>query len=59
VEGYVPDVPNILCAKHPYDLEAITPFTLAAVSLNGVPSTKRVDEIENVINSYLEKQKGD
>jgi len=57
VEGYVPDVPNILCVKHPYDLEAITPFTLAAVSLSGIPGTKRPDELKNVIISYLERQK--
>ncbi len=58
VEGYVPDVPNILCVKHPYDLEAITPFTLAAVSLSGIPGTKRTDELKNIIISYLERQKG-
>ena len=57
VEGYIPDVPNILCVKDQYDLEAITPFTLAAVSLSGIPNTKRPDELKNVINSYLERQK--
>jgi len=57
VEGYVPDVPNILCVKHPYDLEAITPFTLAAVSLNGVLSTKSVDELRNIITDYLHSMK--
>ena len=59
VEGYIPDVPNILCVKDPYDLEAITPFTLAAVSLSGIPGTKRTDELKNIINSYLERQKGE
>lgn len=59
VEGYIPDVPNILCVKDPYDLETITPFTLAAVSLSGIPGTKRTDELKNVINSYLERQKGE
>ena len=59
VEGYIPDVPNILCVKDPYDLEAITPFTLAAVSLSGIPGTKRADELKNIIISYLEKHKGE
>jgi len=53
VEGYIPDVPNILCVKDPYDLEAITPFTLAAVSLSGIPNTKRPDELKNVINRLV------
>lgn len=59
VEGYVPDVPNILCVKDLYDLEAITPFTLAAVSISNIPGTKRADELRNVIISYLERQKGE
>jgi len=59
VEGYVPEVPNILCVKHPYDLEAITPFTLAAVSLSDVPSTKRVDELRNTITDYLRSMEKD
>ncbi|GEM_PF-728841 len=59
VEGYVPDVPNILCVKHPYDLEAITPFTLAAVSLNGVHGTKPVDELRNIITDYLQSMEKD
>lgn len=59
VEGYVPEVPNILCVKHPYDLEAMTPFTLAAVSLSGVPRTKPVDELRNIIADYLRSMEKD
>lgn len=54
IEGYVPDTANILCVKHPYDLEAITEHTLAAVSLDAIPGTKTTDQLPFVIEQYLQ-----
>ncbi|WP_018962551.1 hypothetical protein [Coprothermobacter platensis] len=53
IEGYMDNAPNILCVKHPYDLEAITEHTLAAVSLNAIPGTKTMDELPLIVERHL------
>jgi hypothetical protein len=39
--------------KHPYDLEAITEHTMAAVSLNAIPGTKTMDELPLIVERHL------